>query len=188
MRIRMMPVLCAAAGALALAACSSNSPATVAAPASHSAPAATTAAAPATAAASPTSATTTDTGSSKLTLDLVKQRVVPLFSKDPDCPKGEWVTDVADLDAKYRPAAKEFAYYDCHVADNEAVPHRVAQAVYVSFADAGTANDYADNEAGLQPSLIDGSTVVLIGSGLSTVNVRQTLRDLSQACVCGHVT
>jgi hypothetical protein len=128
------------------------------------------------------------TDSSKgLTLDLVKQQVEPLFAKDPDCPKGEWVTDLADLDAKYRAATKEFAYYDCHVQDNELIPHRVFQAAYVRFADPPSANTFAD-EGGLGSVLVADTAVLFIGSGLSTVDVRQALHGVETACVCGHVT
>ncbi|MER7283245.1 hypothetical protein ABT369_53335 [Dactylosporangium sp. NPDC000244] len=35
---------------------------------------------------------------------------------------------------------------------------------------------------------IDGTTVVVIGAGLKTVDMRQTLRAIEKACECGHVT
>jgi hypothetical protein len=187
MRIRIIPLLCAAG--LALAACSPKSPApTVAAPASR-APA-TTQAAPATTQAAPTTSAADDVAgdAGKLTLDLVKQQVQPAFAKDPDCPKGEWVTDLSNLDAKYRPNAKQFAEYDCHLTDGEAVPHRIAQAIFITFTDAKAANDYADNATGMYPSLISYNTVVVVGAGLTTVNMRATLRAIEKACVCGHVT
>ncbi|MGI5239175.1 hypothetical protein [Dactylosporangium sp. CA-139066] len=184
MRTRIIPVLFVTA--VALAACGSKDPApTVAAPVSQ-APA-TTAAAPATAAATTAPATTAAAGG-KLTLDLVKQQVGPVFAKDPDCPKGEWVTDKGNIDAKYRANVTDFGEYDCHLVDGEAIPHRVAQAVFLTFTDTKSANDYSDNELGMVPSLIDGTTVVAIGAGLKTVDMRKTLRGIENACSCGHVT
>jgi hypothetical protein len=181
MRLISRTALLVYAVAVTIAACST--PAATLSVATPAAPAATTSSK--TPAATPAAPATTSKG---LSLDLVKQQVVPVFTKDPDRPKGEWVTDLADLDQNYRPTAKEFAYYDCHVQDNELIPHRIAQAIYVKFADANSANTYADNEGGLAPALIADTTVVMIGSGLSTVNVRQTLRSIESACVCGHVT
>ncbi|WP_432841247.1 hypothetical protein [Dactylosporangium sp. CA-092794] len=190
MRIRIIPLLVVVG--LAATACSHDPSApTVAAPVSQapSAAATTATAAPTTAAATGTTAPGDVGGDAgKLTLDLVERQVEPVLSKDPDCPKGEWTTDVSNLPDRYRSGAKQFAQYDCHLRAGEAVPHRVAQAVYITFADPRMANDYADNEAGLSPSLVAYNTVVVIGSGLPTVNIRQTLRTISQACVCGHVS
>ena len=36
--------------------------------------------------------------------------------------------------------------------------------------------EYDQNELGMVPSLVDGTTVVVIGAGLKTVDMRQTLR------------
>ncbi|GAA2383376.1 hypothetical protein GCM10010170_092290 [Dactylosporangium salmoneum] len=111
-----------------------------------------------------------------------------MFAKDPDCPKGEWVTDVANVDEKYRAGVKQFAEYDCHLTAGETVPHRVAQAIYITFTDTKAANNYADNELAMYPSLMSYTTVVVVGAGLKSVNARQTLRDISKACVCGSVS
>ncbi|MFB9406810.1 hypothetical protein [Dactylosporangium matsuzakiense] len=176
--------LCVAAAMLsALAACSSPpSTPTVAAPvttaAASAAPGLTTTA-PATAA--PT------TAAGRLTLDLVKQQVGPVFAKDPDCPRGAWVTDPGNIDAKYRANVTAFGEYDCHLTDGETIPHRVAQAVFLTFKDQHSLNDYADAELGMVPTLVDGTTVVIIGSGLKTVEVRPMLRAIENACGCGHV-
>ncbi|MFD0580014.1 hypothetical protein [Dactylosporangium darangshiense] len=175
MRSRMIPLLVAAL--LAMAACSPKQPVPAAPAASVPAAAATTAAAPTTAAAA-----------QKLSVDVVKQQIEPVFTKDPDCPKGEWVTDKGNLDEPYRTSATDFAEYDCHLTDGELVPHRIAQVIYVTFADTKAANDYADDAVGLYPSLIADTTVVVIGAGLKTVDMRQTLRSIENACSCGHVT
>ncbi|WP_426511970.1 hypothetical protein ACPPVO_15880 [Dactylosporangium sp. McL0621] len=179
--MRTLTVSATAAALLLLAACSSPKTAapTVAAPAASQAPATS---------AAPTSAAPTTAAAGKLTLDVVKSQIQPVFVKDPDCPKGEWVTDPANIDAKYRANVTAFGEYDCHLADGEMIPHRVAQAVYLTFQDSHTMNDYVDNELGMVPSLVDGTTVVVIGSGLKTVQTRPMLRSISQACVCGHVT
>ncbi|MEU7870835.1 hypothetical protein [Dactylosporangium sp. NPDC049140] len=174
--MRTLTVSATAAALLLLAACSS--PKNTAAPAPSPA-------APAQSSAAPVQTTA---AAGKLTLDVVKSQVQPVFAKDPDCPKGEWVTDPANIDAKYRANVTAFGEYDCHLADGEMIPHRVAQAVYLTFRDSHTMNDYVDNELGIIPSLVDGTTVVVIGSGLKTVPTRPMLRSISQACVCGHVT
>ncbi|MFB9442821.1 hypothetical protein Dvina_15225 [Dactylosporangium vinaceum] len=185
--MRTLTLCVAAAMLLALAACSSpTSTPTVAAPvttaAASAAPGLTTTA-PATAA--PTTAAAA--GAGKLTLDLVKQQVGPVFAKDPDCPRGAWVTDPGNIDAKYRANVTAFGEYDCHLTDGETIPHRVAQAVFLTFKDQHSLNDYADAELGMVPTLVDGATVVIIGSGLKTVEVRPMLRAIENACGCGHV-
>ncbi|GLL01637.1 hypothetical protein GCM10017581_033790 [Dactylosporangium matsuzakiense] len=182
-RMRTLTLCVAAAMLSALAACSSPpSTPTVAAPvttaAASAAPGLTTTA-PATAA--PT------TAAGRLTLDLVKQQVGPVFAKDPDCPRGAWVTDPGNIDAKYRANVTAFGEYDCHLTDGETIPHRVAQAVFLTFKDQHSLNDYADAELGMVPTLVDGTTVVIIGSGLKTVEVRPMLRAIENACGCGHV-
>ncbi|WP_433086721.1 hypothetical protein ACQP1P_13960 [Dactylosporangium sp. CA-052675] len=181
----MRTLIIPAAALLMLAACASPEPApTVAAPAATSA-ANPTSAAPTSAA--PTSAAAASPPG-KLTLALVKQQVEPVFAKDPDCPKGEWVTDPANIDDRYRANVSAFGEYDCHLTDGEAVPHRVAQAIFLTFKDPHALDDYDQNELGMVPSLVDGTTVVVIGAGLKTVDMRQTLRAIEKACECGHVT
>ena len=124
-----------------------------------------------------------------LTLKLVEEKTAPAFKGDPNCPVGKWDDNSTGVDEGLRSAVAEFKQFDCYKQESDigGFPARGQQSIFVSFKDEATATKYAKSQQALYPSLQDGKTVVVAGSGLESVDMPAYLNDLKAACGCGEV-
>ncbi|GAA3304157.1 hypothetical protein Dvina_13440 [Dactylosporangium vinaceum] len=116
----------------------------------------------------------------KLEFSTVGKMTGELFTKDPDCPFGQWDANSTGVEAKYRSAVASFKQFDCYEKKGAALPHRGQQAIFVEFKAANAAKAYAQDQASMYPTLIVGSTVVVGGTGLSKTDMKAWLADVNE--------
>ncbi|MFI5909471.1 hypothetical protein [Dactylosporangium sp. NPDC051541] len=174
---RLLPVLAVSGAALLLtAACGDDKPE---APKTESAAsAAPSTQVPASASAKPSAKASGNNG--KLEFSTVGKLTGELFTKDPDCPFGQWDANSTGVEAKYRSAVASFKQFDCYEKKGAALPHRGQQAVFVEFKAANAAKAYAQDQASMYPTLIVGSTVVVGGTGLSKTDMKAWLASVNE--------
>ncbi|MEV6930370.1 hypothetical protein AB0M46_38620 [Dactylosporangium sp. NPDC051485] len=178
---RLLPVLAVATAALLLtAACGddkkSDAPA-AAASAASAAPSASSGAAPS-ASASGSVKASGEVG--KLSFATVGKLTGELFTKDPDCPFGQWDANSTGVPAKYRSAVADFKQFDCYAKKGDRMPHRGQQAIFVEFKAANAAKAYAQDQASMYPTLIVGNTVVVGGTGLGKTDMKAWLESVNE--------
>ncbi|WP_426511527.1 hypothetical protein ACPPVO_13420 [Dactylosporangium sp. McL0621] len=173
---RLLPVVCAVL--LLTAACGDDkkeAPKTDSAPAS----AAPVSAAPSTSGSAKATAKASG-AAGKLEFSTVGKMTGELFTKDPDCPFGQWDANSTGVAAKYRSSVSSFKQFDCYEKKNDALPHRGQQAIFVEFKAANAAKAYAQDQAATYPTLIVGSTVVVGGTGLAKTDVKAWLESVNE--------
>jgi hypothetical protein len=174
---RLLPIVCAVL--VLTAACGDDkkeeAPKTDAAAAS-AAPAS---AAPATSGSAKASTKASGTAG-KLEFSTVGKMTGELFTKDPDCPFGQWDANSTGVDTKYRSAVANFKQFDCYQKKNDMLPHRGQQAIFVEFKAANAAKAYAQDQASMYPTLIVGSTVVVGGTGLEKTDMKAWLQSVNE--------
>ena len=116
----------------------------------------------------------------KLSFTTVGKLTGELFTKDPDCPIGQWDANSTGVDTKYRAAVASFKQFDCYEKKGDLMPHRGQQAIFVEFKAANAAKAYAQDEAKLYPTLIVGSTVVVGGTGLVATDMKAWLESVNE--------
>ncbi|GAA0729102.1 hypothetical protein Drose_11625 [Dactylosporangium roseum] len=103
-----------------------------------------------------------------------------LFTKDADCPVGQWDGNSTGVDPKYRSAVADFKQFDCYKKRGDMLPHRGQQAIYVEFKSANAAKAYAQDQAKAHPTLIVGDTVVVAGGGLKGTDMKAYLEAVNE--------
>ncbi|GAA2640040.1 hypothetical protein GCM10010399_86900 [Dactylosporangium fulvum] len=103
-----------------------------------------------------------------------------LFTKDADCPVGQWDGNSTGVDPKYRSAVANFKQFDCYKKRGDMLPHRGQQAIYVEFKSANAAKAYAQDQAKAYPTLVVGNTVVVAGSGLKDTDMKAYLEAVNE--------
>ncbi|WP_433218548.1 hypothetical protein ACQP00_12780 [Dactylosporangium sp. CS-047395] len=169
---RLLPIVCAVL--VLTAACGDDK---------KEAPKTDTAAASAPASAAPASAAPSSSKkgtAGKLEFSTVGKMTGELFTKDPDCPFGQWDANSTGVDAKYRSSVASFKQFDCYMKKNESLPHRGQQAIFVEFKAANAAKAYAKDQASMYPTLIVGSTVVVGGTGLDKTDMKAWLQSVNE--------
>lgn len=142
---------------------------------------------------SPTPATPTPAptqASGALDFETVQRFTEPRFRSDPNCAAGEWSPNSTGVDEEFRPAVTNFRQYDCYASPEDvgsAIPDRVQQSIYVEFNDAETARRYAEDEGSYYKALLDGTRVVVAGTGLDAVDMQAYLEEIKAACNCGEI-
>ncbi|GAA4251746.1 hypothetical protein [Dactylosporangium darangshiense] len=177
---RLLPVFAVACATLLLtAACGDEKKSDAPAAAQSAAPAAS-ASASASAAASGQAKPSGSAKAGQLSFTTVGKLTGELFTKDPECPVGQWDANSTGVEAKYRSAVASFKQFDCYAKKGDAMPHRVQQAIYVEFKAANAAKAYAQDEASMYPTLIVGSTVVVGGTGLKQTDMKAWLESVNE--------
>lgn len=181
---RLLPVFSVACAALLFtAACGDDKKADAPAAAGSAAPAASAPASgtPSGGAAPSGSAKAAASGEAgKLSFATVGKLTGELFTKDPDCPFGQWDANSTGVEAKYRSAVATFRQFDCYEKKGDLLPHRGQQAIYVEFKSANAAKAYAEDESAMYPTLIVGDTVVVGGTGLSKTDMKAWLESVNE--------
>ncbi|MEV8512031.1 hypothetical protein [Dactylosporangium sp. NPDC051484] len=116
----------------------------------------------------------------KLSFATVGKLTGELFTKDPDCPLGQWDANSTGVPAKYRSAVASFKQFDCYAKKGDALPHRGQQAIFVEFKAANAAKAYAQDQASMYPTLIAGTTVVVGGTGLKKTDMKAWLESVNE--------
>ncbi|WP_238013953.1 hypothetical protein KZZ52_12335 [Dactylosporangium sp. AC04546] len=116
----------------------------------------------------------------QLSYQTVAKLTGELFTKDPDCPVGQWDSNSTGVDAKYRSAVATFKQFDCYEKKGAMMPHRGQQAIFVEFKSANAAKAYAQDQAKMYPTLIVGNTVVVAGTGLKDTDMKAYLESVQE--------
>ncbi|GAA2379296.1 hypothetical protein [Dactylosporangium salmoneum] len=116
----------------------------------------------------------------KLSFATVGKLTGELFTKDPDCPLGQWDANSTGVPAKYRSAVADFKQFDCYAKKGDTMPHRGQQAIFVEFKAANAAKAYAQDQASMYPTLIVGNTVVVGGTGLRQTDMKAWLESVNE--------
>ncbi|MER7004391.1 hypothetical protein ABT297_15280 [Dactylosporangium sp. NPDC000555] len=181
---RLLPVFSVACAALLLtSACGDDKKSDAPAAANSAAPTASAAASggPSGSAAPSGSAKAGASGEAgKLSFATVGKLTGELFTKDPDCPLGQWDANSTGVPAKYRSAVASFKQFDCYAKKGDAMPHRGQQAIFVEFKAANAAKSYAQEQASMYPTLIAGTTVVVGGTGLKKTDMKAWLESVNE--------
>jgi hypothetical protein len=130
----------------------------------------------------PSAPEATGAGGGTLEYDAVAALTLQRLTRDPNCPIGRWADNSTGVDEKYRADVAQFKQFDCYLTESQLLPNRGQQAIYVRFTAPETAKAYATDQAKLYPVLLVGGTVVVAGSGLEQVDMKQYLsavRDLA---------
>lgn len=122
-----------------------------------------------------------------LSFSVVEGLTADRFTKDPNCPVGKWDTNSTGVDEEYRADVAEFKQFDCYKSASESLPTRVQQSKFVSFKSAATARKYAEDEKVMYPVLLVGSSVVVAGTGLDSVDMDAYLADLKGKAGSGEI-
>ena len=122
-----------------------------------------------------------------LTYQTVEAVTAERLTRDPNCPVGKWDDNSTGVDEEYRGDVAMFKQFDCYENEDGGLPHRVQQSKYVEFRTAETARAYAEDEATLYPVLISGTTVVVAGSGLDSVDMKAYLGELKDKAGSGEI-
>jgi hypothetical protein len=138
---------------------------------------------------SPAPAAPTTPAAKPLNLALLQELTAPRFNQDPNCSYGEWSENSTGIAEGYRAKATTIQQFDCYKSKDQVggFPTRGQQSIYVEFADAQSAKTFGDDQSTLYKTLVDGSKVVVAGTGLETVDMNAYLADIKNACACGTV-
>jgi hypothetical protein len=176
---RLLPVLSVACAALLFtAACGDDKKSDASAPATSAAAGS---AAPAASGAPSGSAKAAASGEAgKLSFATVGKLTGELFTKDPECPFGQWDDNSTGVESKYRSAVSTFRQFDCYAKKGDAMPQRGQQAKFVEFKSANAAKSYAQDQARTYPTLIVANTVVVGGTGLKKTDMKAWLASVNE--------
>lgn len=120
----------------------------------------------------------------------VESLTAPRFESDKHCVHGVWGENSTGISEEFRGSATTIQQLDCYLNEDDAafgMPERGQQSLFVEFEDDAAAEAYAKDAAGYYPVLVAGTSVVVAGTGLESVDMAAYLADLQDACGCGEV-
>lgn len=130
------------------------------------------------------------TSAGVLDFETVESLTAPRFETDRHCVFGIWSENSTGIAEEFRGSATTIQQFDCYKTEEQAavgMPERLQMSLFVEFQDAVAAEAYAQDSAVLYPVLVAGTTVVVAGTGLESVDMDAYLADLQDACGCGEV-